>query len=1588
MDKKDYQLLLDVNMAIASVADKKQLLKTIVEKLQPAFQFYDVGLFVINEEENYHIDWAATMPEISPSEANIHHFENQPDKIPHQESAVGWMLEQLVETNDVQVLNFRDLFEKFPNYPQVPVLKKIGFEESLVAPLRVQGKTLGIFCLNSLNSGNFRTSDFPLFKSISDQLAIVVSNILANEQLLEEKQFKDMLFRITREVAKTYSRPELLKVIFDHVRSIFPFDHAGLFVIDKEKDIFWEILDEGTLDTLQDSAARSNLLGPWPYAGHNPKSWIYIKQPALFDVEEQSKIYPNPQWEAIKAEGLVQMIAGSLTSGSNFNGLLCFLYKEKDFYSEKHFLLFQAIADQLAVAVSNVLANEQLIEEKNFSNTLLQITEAVASVNNTQQLYRTIFDTIKPVFPFNEFGLFTLDDTGDMHYELIDSSAFDQPVSQRLIEEVLGKHTLFPHKGTSVAWLMENGPTAISVEQLDKNAPHPQHQYMVEGGLKSLIGGPLVSGGKIFGMLCFTSTEENFYTEKHTTFFKSIAEQISVAVANILANEQVLEEKQKTENLLKITESIANINTGPELVRAIFDRLQQVFPFNDAGLFHLDLDRQMERDLVVDYCYDIGINAALKEDGLGGWMPITGASKHVIDHKLIVMGADIYEKLDHPHFQNPEIRNFKSVIGAALNHGGQTIGLLYFWSKTEDFFDQSLPQFKSICDQLSVALNNIIANEQLVEEKQFKETLLDISEAVAAIKDRKDLFRTIVENIKPIFPFDDLGVFVYDETRKYQRDLAVDEQFGIFLDYYVEGWLDRDPGIDHFMEHGPLTKSLDSLMEEYPGHPHYKRLKEEGLTQILGGPMKQGGEVVGMLCFWSKQKGFYTEKDFPLFQAISEQLSIAVSNVLANEAIQQSHLEKSVQIALIDSLNKETNWESRQKKFAHVLSQIFPADFIGFHYAKEGMYEISTGFEKTDPGEYRKVTLMDFLNKTNLNLKAFEKVLKEEEGQLPFILEIKEHAESGQYLNPIRKKSLELLGLKSVLAVRMQVDNAPFYIYINSKKSNSYHQKHVEMFKRIAPSFAQSLEKSLASEEVQQREREKVLQIAVINALNGGKTWEDRLLLVARALQNIIPFHLISFGMMGKRMDDINFGFERIGSDEYRSISIPAFLKMTGLNKDAFKHQVQNKLLDDITIGTFKDYLKSVKTDSVKKGIHEAFGVNSFMVAPLTVNNERFYISFYHKEASAYQERHISLLERIQSSFVLSMEKLLGYEEVIRLNRLLKEEKNYLEEEVIQQYNFEEMVGTSAVMQQVFEKVKIVVNTDTTVLILGETGTGKELVARALHNASERKSKPLIKVNCAALPRELIESELFGHEKGAFTGAISQRIGKFELAHQGTLFLDEIGELPLELQPKLLRAIQEKEFERLGGNKTIRIDTRIIAATNRNLEEEVKEGNFRSDLYFRLSIFPIELPPLRERGEDIEALADYFLKKYEHKTGKRLKGITKASANLLNSYPWPGNVRELEQVIERSVLLSESGKPLQLALDRARQTTAKQEHAFMFKTLQEAETELIFETLKRCQGKISGKHGAAEVLGVPPSTLEYRMRRAGITKQMVIGKEA
>jgi len=388
-------------------------------------------------------------------------------------------------------------------------------------------------------------------------------------------------------------------------------------------------------------------------------------------------------------------------------------------------------------------------------------------------------------------------------------------------------------------------------------------------------------------------------------------------------------------------------------------------------------------------------------------------------------------------------------------------------------------------------------------------------------------------------------------------------------------------------------------------------------------------------------------------------------------------------------------------------------------------------------------------------------------------------------------------------------------------------------------------------------------------------------------------------------------------------------------------------------------------------------GINNYVLKPIDL--EKFYAAF--EQCVEKIKLREQLREKEEYIRQIAEDSLQGaYAEIARLKDRLQDENIYLQQEIAQQHNFGELVGNGTALSIVCTRIEQVAPMNATVLLLGETGSGKGVVARAIHCHSMRKSRPLITVNCSALPATLVESELFGRERGAFTGSDRRQIGRFELADGGTIFLDEIGDMPIELQSKLLRVIQDGEFERLGSPRTIKVDVRVIAATNRNLEEQISKGSFREDLYYRLNVFPINLPPLRHRPEDIPQLVRHFVAKYNTKVGKQIVTVLKETLKTLQDYQWPGNVRELESVIERAVIVSQ-GTTLMVQDCFDMSYKADEPKSQDFKAIADLERNHILQVLQKTNWRINGEKGAAVILDLNPSTLRARIRKYGITRQ-------
>ncbi|HSZ33033.1 MAG TPA: sigma 54-interacting transcriptional regulator [Puia sp.] len=522
--------------------------------------------------------------------------------------------------------------------------------------------------------------------------------------------------------------------------------------------------------------------------------------------------------------------------------------------------------------------------------------------------------------------------------------------------------------------------------------------------------------------------------------------------------------------------------------------------------------------------------------------------------------------------------------------------------------------------------------------------------------------------------------------------------------------------------------------------------------------------------------------------------------------------------------------------------------------------------------------------------------------------------------------------------------------------------------------------------------REQELSQSLVRILDGDLSWEERLLKVAGAMQPFIPFDFIILGL--KKLDEDPprvCSFFRTGFDSYQTFRLSDFLSILNITAVEFADMREKAVADGAKIYNGKDFEELCVQVPLKRKLAKKFDLNSNLTIALNMTREGLFLfSFHSRSENGYLPEHLQLLKRLQPTLEITIDRLLAFDEIRKLGKQLNPPKTSTAGVQKAGEAFTNIIGNNHLLLNIFDKVMQVAMLDTSVLLLGESGTGKERFAQSIHELSGRRKKAFVKVNCAALPANLIESELFGHEKGAFTGATDRRIGKFEHAGGGTIFLDEIGDMPMDLQVKLLRVLQEKEIERVGGSQTIPVDVRIVAATNRNLETEIANGKFRIDLYYRLNVFPLTLPPLRNRKDDIPILAQFFAGKFSKKTGKPFHGIASFAMTEMEEYDWPGNIRELENVIEQAFVLNDGESPLQLGRVLKNSNTEKAVSATSLapaKTLQEikekqmiSERDHILSILRSTNGRIRGSGGAAEKLQLKPTTLESRMEKLGIKR--------
>lgn len=703
---------------------------------------------------------------------------------------------------------------------------------------------------------------------------------------------------------------------------------------------------------------------------------------------------------------------------------------------------------------------------------------------------------------------------------------------------------------------------------------------------------------------------------------------------------------------------------------------------------------------------------------------------------------------------------------------------------------------------------------------------------------------------------------------------------------------------------------------------------------------------------------------------------------------QHSEAEKSMLLSLSKDITSSRSKEAILDIVNNKLSKIFEynaftVSLVASNNINHGAYLYSLPDEMLNHPELEKRAAEKYIIKDGV----YEHVL-DAKGPVIFDMdELMDQENVPGYVDFFYKN-----GIREMVAFPLRINRKSIGgVFIHSKIKNAFTKEQLSIADAVCCHIAIAVANINAYETISKSENEKSLLISLSRDITSCQTEED--------VQRILSTKLVKYFQDTDIMvclnnsDNIthqafiyNVSKETINHPDFASGSTMKYFINDGIfNVIEDSDQPVTFDIDELVTRTSKpfyvDFWHSLKVEEI---IGFPIRMNNKCIGAATV---------YPRVKNAFSESQLKLAQAICSYLGITLENIRSYKNILsqlefvdRYKSQLEQENLYLQEQIKTSYNNAEVVGSNNGLKKIFQLVSNVALSDSTVLLLGETGTGKELIATTIHNASPRKGRVMIKVNCAALPAHLIESELFGHERGSFTGATERRIGKFELANNSTIFLDEIGEMPLDLQVKLLRVIQEKEIERIGGAGTIKTNVRIIAATNRNLLKEVESGKFRTDLFYRLNVFPITIPPLRERIEDLPMLVSHFIKKFSSKAGRTITNVAPGVINEMTRYEWPGNIRELEHVIERSVLMTTGKTITDIYLtknDKVQLLSAKQEvYEVKLKSLKQQEREHILAALKKSNGRVRGPGGAAEILELPPTTLHSKMKKLGIKKIM------
>jgi formate hydrogenlyase transcriptional activator len=1051
---------------------------------------------------------------------------------------------------------------------------------------------------------------------------------------------------------------------------------------------------------------------------------------------------------------------------------------------------------------------------------------------------------------------------------------------------------------------------------------------------------------------------------------------------------QIIPKKSLPNDLiLDFIKQIAQVRAKDDLMKIIREHFQSIFYFTHCTVTNISEDKKTFRVYIIDPDSKLKDHKDYKKL-ITHPHPVNDGIYNTILHSDDPVIIDVDEMIGLgkiPFYLNVlQQSGIRELIGISLQFENKQLGILSFFSdKKKSFVQETFPLIKSIVNHISLAVSNAIAIEAIEKRIRERDLMLSLSDALSRAKSRIELEGVLDRNLKNLINFSHSLVLKWDNEQHLLVGFMEDVASGSWLQSDYNKAASNELGKDAVFfdtvmkSNEPLVFNIEEMLLHKTAPLYFEKNYKSGAREFAITALRSGEVVLGLLGFYAQEIYFFDKEILRLIQATAYHFATAMANVLAHEDIQNREYQKSVLLSLSKEIAAVRNKTDLFRVVNMKLKELFLAK--GFAIALiDNEKQTHNAFIIDLDENIKNHDDFDHVLSQNYGIAdgVVNRIILSDEPVQFLVSEFSDNADTPEYVKFWKK-----LDIHTVIGTALKVGENNLGCLLFHVEENEIHILNFSLLKSVCSQISIAISNILANDSLHKRELEKSLLLTFSSQLATARTKKALAVVIKQYLKDI--FMISEYIITVRNEDNASFSYflhdlsaEEPADEGFKIITSPSMpIKgaMTGAVLEA------NEPIIFSIAGNIKTGQYSFPSESFWK----AAGAEHIQGMKLIVANETVGIIWTQPgKINDGLLKGISAQVAVSIANILAMEKIeKQFEEINSYKQQLEEEKSYLQEQVGGSYTYNDVIGSSPEMKNVFQSLSQVSFATSTVLLLGETGTGKELIAKAIHNSSPRKDRLMVKVNCAALPVNLIESELFGHEKGSFTGATERRIGKFELANHGTLFLDEIGEMPLDLQVKLLRAIQEKEIERIGGKQTIKTDVRLIAATNRNLKKEVDEGRFRRDLYYRLNVFPITLPPLRERIADIPLLVTYFTEKYAKNNGKAVKKISEKAMKELMAYHWPGNIRELEHLIERSILITPGNiiKQVHLPSDNRNEQKNTPEDDFL-KSHEENEREHILKVLNKCKGKIFGPGGAADILKLHVSTLNSKISKLGIKK--------